>query len=238
MNFKMIKRDPSHYILELREREENGRSFLRWDFKKATHFLIIMADIDTEESIFSISGNFLDMLNKCANDSYSNEYIINNSLSAVLLDYEEYMKEDRWYFKPRPMRVIIYSCDVMDDNCTIFVPDDISICSINIPAKLYYSKQLLQQPKENKGFLGKLLSKTNNEISPYDKYRIKLSELNNYETGIFYKVSGFDCLFPITESMTGKEFFVTVPHGKEITFFMENQANQNYRIIELSPNKL
>lgn len=229
MIFQLQPRDTNHYILEVQEREENNKSFLTWDFKKATHFLVVMRQIDSDDCYFKTDGGFLKDLNENSNVSLSSEFQLNDTTFAELVDYKQYMRENRWYYSPRPMKAVVFSCDVQNNICIVYVPDPISMSSVVVPEKLTITKN--KNNTEEKPKFGLFRSKKA-DVSPFDVYTVKLSQLNNYTGGIYYMVSGVKYKFPVTGQMTGKIFSLTVPHGAEIKFFVDTKSGKNYSLSE------
>lgn len=229
MIFQLQPRDTNHYILEVQEREEKNKSFLTWDFKKATHFLVVMRLIDSEDCYFEIDGGFLKDLNENSNVSLSSEFQLNDTTSAELVDYKQYMRENRWYYSPRPMKAIVFSCDIQNNICIVYVPDPISMSSVVVPEKLTITKT--KNNIEEKSRFGFFKSKKA-DVSPFDVYTVKLSQLNNYAGGVYYMVSDIKHKFPVTNQMTGKTFSLTVPRGAEINFFVDTKSEKIYSLSE------
>lgn len=229
MIFQLQPRDTNHYILEVQEREENNKSFLTWDFKKATHFLVVMRPIDSEDCYFEKDGGFLKDLNNNSNVSLSSEFQLNDTTFAELIDYKQYMRENRWYYLPRPMKAVVFSCDIQNNVCIVYVPNPISMSSVVVPEKLTITKKKNNFEEKSK-FL--FFKSKKADVSPFDEYTVKLSPLNNYVGGIYYTVSGIKYKFPVTGQMTGKIFSLTVPHGAEIKFFVDTKTEKIYSISE------
>lgn len=229
MIFQLQPRDTNHYILEVKEREENNKSFLTWDFKKATHFLVVMRPIDSENCYFEKDGGFLKDLNNNSNVSLSSEFQLNDTTFAELIDYKQYMRENRWYYLPRPMKAVVFSCDVQNNVCVVYVPNPISMSSVIVPEKLTITK-IKKNIEEKPKF--RLFKHKNVDELQFDEYTVKLSALNSYTGGIYYTVSNVKYNFPVTDKMTGKAFSLTVPHGSVIKFFVDAKSEKNYSLSE------
>lgn len=230
MIFQLQPRDTNHYILEVHEHEEKDKSFLTWDFKKATHFLVVMRPIDSDDRYFDeVDGEFLKDLNENSNLSLSTEFQLNNKTSVELVDYKHYMRENRWYYSPRPMKAVVFSCDVQNNVCVVYVPNPISMSSVIVPEKLTITK-IKKNIEEKPKF--RLFKHKNVDELQFDEYTVKLSALNSYTGGIYYTVSNVKYNFPVTDMMTGKAFSLTVPHGSEIKFFVDAKSEKNYSLSE------
>ncbi len=122
----------------------------------------------------------------------------------------------------RPATYSVYCCQ-LDENSntvTVFQSSEQSNYSRNVSARIEVACTF--EPAQRKGVFGK---KTKS------RYAVKIPNIPNYKEGLFYRIGDTGNVYPITETMTSRSFFVDCENSEKIHIF--SQLSDGYDVVEI-----
>lgn len=226
--------DPRYVVREMSIEDSRDGNFIKWRYKSASHFLIVVCDASKKYELEEIQDVLTAQYRSDEDFLYNAAYRIfkddEKALSVYLIPEEKFQKADlKWELASNgadslmSYRVEVFSCEVETDEnnrdeLIVHTVDEYAENVIYVPLKIRCSNRVKKVGLFSKSY--------------YAEIRIFQNPANYNDGDLVYVIGRENIEIPIPKMALCRPFFVNLPGEERLMIRAAGKARDLYIIIE------